>query len=223
MPISPTKYLVSISLMLLVLTGCYSSRYDKIDSYSFSKQAPVVFPFENMEKALYRANISIYGYEIDGLLMIKKDLYTGYKVSLFNQLGMSFFDADLIPAEMNHQLFLAHNMNDILDHKQVRAFFEKTFSLLFAKNIDPIASKKYFDPASGILYLKAKSYKGQDYFGWSPAEEKISRIASSWGMGGKEKISIDLIYPLASSLPDSINIMQHHFPLEMQLSLIKTP
>jgi len=162
----------------------------------------------------------MYGHDISGLLMIKKNENTGYKAAFFNELGLNFFDLELIAVDNNHYLLKTRHINEYLDHKRVKQFLAKVFSTLLIKKIEPETLKKYFDIEKGLMFMKIKSYMGTDDYGWSPGQERFPEISHRSGIFKKEKINFQLEYTKASMIPQQIIIEQQNAPMKMSLKLV---
>ena len=223
MKIYRSIFLISLSL-LLALSGCYMSKYSKKGVLDMSDQAyRELMPFgESFDKALYKARLKVNKHDFSGLMMIKSSGEGNYKVTFFNEVGMNFFDFELMDMGDKNKLNLyVKNIYEPLDKNMLLNKFEKYFSMLLAGGPGEGEQKTYLKQEGIGIMILTDSYKGKDGYISTNLVETYKQIINVKGLWKKEKITIDLEPNKRKHCPQIITIRQPGFRLEFELDLIE--
>lgn len=223
MKISRSIFLISLSL-LLSLSGCYMSKYSKSGILDMSDpEYAELMPFgEGFEKALYKARLKVNNHDFSGLMMIKASEKGNYKITFFNEVGMNFFDFELMDrGDMNKLNLYVRNIYDPLDKDMLLNKFEKYFSMLLGTGPAGTEQKTYLKQKGIGIMIMMDSYKGKDGYISTNLVEPYTQIVNVKGLWKKEKITIDLKPDKTTHCPRIINIKQPGFRLEFTLTLLE--
>ena len=131
-------FLICISLLLMLPSGCYMSQYGnggKINMGGEDYWELMAFP-PGFEKALYKAKLEFYGRSFEGLMMIKAFDDGSYKVAFMSEIGMNFFDFELRRIAPHNKLNrYINNIYSALDKKIFLNSLEKYFSMLLSPGL----------------------------------------------------------------------------------------
>lgn len=182
-----------------------------------------LMPFgKGFQKALYKARLEVNGHDFSGLMMIKASGDKGYKVTFFNEVGMNFFDFELIDmGEKNRLNLYVKNIYRPLDKDMLLNKFEKYFSLLLAGGPAGEVQKTYLKQEGVGIMIMMDSYKGKDGYISTNLVEPYTQIVNVSGLRKKDKITIDLETDKIKHCPRFISIRQPGFRLEFKLTLVE--
>jgi hypothetical protein len=144
----PIKYSAWISLLAILLQSCALTGYQKV-----SGPVPVssATAFANtFERGLFKTGISVHGHEFSGLILLKNSSPGHYRISFFNELGMSFLDGDLVAGSSGIFNLEVHKIYGPLDRKALIKALEESFRLVLGRAADQ---------AEPIIYQNKKNKK----------------------------------------------------------------
>ena len=94
------RFLIYVSILFLLLISCRTAPNADLMSLGTKvikeSDIPSYFQSPEFSKALFKAEISIMGIDLSGLIMFKKVNDSTHRVTFFNELGMNFFDMEFI-------------------------------------------------------------------------------------------------------------------------------
>jgi len=223
MKISRSIFLISLSLVFS-LSGCYMSKYSKRGILDMSDtQYEKLMPFgEGFRKALYKARLEVNGHDFSGLMMIKASGEKNYKVTFFNEVGMNFFDFELIDrGEKNRLNLYVKNIYDPLDRDILLNKFEKYFSMLLCRGPAGGIQNTYLKQEGVGIMIMMDSYKGKDGYISTNLVEPYKQIVNVGGLWKKDRITIDLEPDRTIHCPRVITIHQPGFRLVFRLTFVE--
>lgn len=223
MKISRSIFLTFLSLTL-ILPGCYMSKYSKSGVLDMSDpQYEQLMPFgERFQKALYKATLEVNGHYFSGLMMIKASGKGNYKLTFFNEVGMNFFDFELVDMGGKNRLNLyVKNIYDPLDKDMLLNKFEKYFSMLLAGGPAGGVQKTYLKQEGIGIMIMQDSYKGKDGYITTNLVEPYKQIVNIGGFRKRDRVTIDLEPDKTNHCPQTITIRQPGFRLEFKLKLVE--
>jgi hypothetical protein len=211
--------------MLLLLAGCGALKHHHASVNGAASEAiherkaftPV------FEKALYRARLSVHGQDLQGLMMIKVQDDGSHKVAFFNELGMNFFDFELLQGEKaNYRMLRVNNIYSSLNRKNLLKAFEKQFSMLMGPAMLQSPAFEYMDDKHGRRFLKVDSYRGKDCYYFEDTPVRFYMITNVAGLCRNEKVVIDIYYHEDEPAPGKIRITQAEMKISFSLEKINS-
>ncbi|HSG67113.1 MAG TPA: hypothetical protein VK994_00305 [Bacteroidales bacterium] len=224
MKISRSIFLIFLSFIMFVPSGCYMSKYRNGGTIDISGPGyQELRPFApGFAKALYHAELSVNGHEFSGLLMIKSFAGNSHKVAFFSELGLNFFDFELRPMGAKNKLNLyINNIYSPLDRNILLNSLEKYFSMLLGPGLDEGQCKTYLKKDGSMVLVKTDSYSGKDAYLSRNFIEPYTEIVNLSKLCDNDRITIALSSGKHNSSPDSIHIKQPGLRLEMKMELVK--
>jgi hypothetical protein len=125
---SPLKYFAWISLVLLILVSCRSSRI-----YTSGEQAELIrnsILMHAFEKLTFKAKITFQERELSGLMLIKNAGSGDYKIAFFNEIGMTYIEGEL-NRKSKHSKFSVNAIAPVINYKSFVKNFEKCLQEVF--------------------------------------------------------------------------------------------
>ena len=224
MKISRYIFLSCVSALLLILSGCYMSRYKssgKIDISGDTYQEIRAFP-PGFVKALYRAEFTFHNQSFAGLMMIKAFDDGSYKVAFISEVGLNFFDFELRKLGQKNKLNLyVHNIYSSFDKKLLLNSMEKYFSMLLSPGLDEGIYKSYMKKDGSRVMFSVNSYKGKDAYLSKNLIEPYIEILNLGGIFGNDKITITLSPKKTNFSPQSILIEQPGKWMRLEMELVQ--
>lgn len=217
-------FLIFISLSLLASSGCSLSKYHKggkIDVSGDNYQELRAFP-PGFNKALYKTRLEIYKHEFAGLMMVKGFEDGRYKVAFFSELGLSFFDFELVPIQgkKNRMNLRVNSIYEPMNKKILIRRLEKYFSMLLSPGYTGV-KKSYLKKDGSEVMLRINSYKGKDSYISKNLIAPYHEIINNGGLWGKKKVSISLSDKKIDFSPQSILIEQPGLMVRFSLDLVE--
>ena len=120
-------YLLVMTAGILLLSGCSSPR-NVVESKGNVKVSLPRFFAPNFNKVLYKADMTIYGRELTGLMLFKKSKGV-VKVAFISEIGLKYFNLE-IPASDTAAIRF-HYLIDMMNRKPVINMLETSFRMLF--------------------------------------------------------------------------------------------
>ena len=203
--------------------GCYMAQYrqaGKIDITAAEYQE--LKPFTpGFDKVLYHAGLSVNSHEFSGLMMIKSFEGGSFKVAFFNELGMNFFDLELLPDNKNGRLeLLVNHIYPPLDRKILLNNFEKYFNMLLAPGLESGDQRSFLREDGNMVMIRLNTYKGRDAYLSRNLIEPYASIVNLSKLRGNDRITIILSPGKENFAPESIHIKQPGMRMEMDLELV---
>lgn len=223
MKISRSIFLICISTLLLLPSGCYMSQYSKSGKLDMSGPGyDELMPFPSgFEKALYKARLEVNGHDFAGLMMVKAFEEENYKVAFFSELGLNFFDFELRgTGKKNHLKLHVNNIYPPLDKDILLNKFEKYFSMLLGAGPDGMEQMSYLKKDGSMVLMKVKSYQGKDAYLSKNLIEAYTEIVNLGKFRGNDRITITLSSGKQNFSPQNILIEQPGLRLQFSLELV---
>ncbi len=166
--------------------------------------------FSNSETDyVYKANITVYGNELSGIVIIKKINGTTHRFVFTTEFGNKLLDF-----EISNSNFKINFIVEELNRKILKNTLETDFKLLLKNNYN---IKEQFENEFFKVY-KIVDGNNFDYLYFSKLDNKLSKIV--FASKRKEKISIE--YTSENNIfADSILIQQNNLKLRIKLFLLK--
>jgi hypothetical protein len=211
-------------LFLLVPGGCYVSTYHKggkIDMSGSGYQEMQAFS-TGFSKALYKARLEIFKHEFAGLMMIKAYDDGRYKVAFFSELGLNFFDFELVPiqAHKNRINLRVNSIYEPLNKKILIKRLEKYFSMLLSPGLSG-EQKSFLKKDGSRVLIRTNTYKGRDGYISTNLIAPYTDIVNIGGPFRKDKVHITLSPQKIDFAPKSILIEQPGLRLSFSLELVE--
>ncbi len=224
MKISRSIFLICISLLMLISDGCVMSKYRQGGKMDVSGQLyhEIKAFTPGFEKALYKARLEIYKHEFAGLIMIKSFEDGRYKVAFFSELGLNFFDFELVPIQghKNRLNMRVNNIYEPMNKKILLRRLEKYFSMLLCPGYTGV-QKSFLKKDGSQVMLRVNSYKGRDGYISKNLIAPYHEIINIGGLWGKEKVSITLSSEKIDHAPKSILIEQPGLMVRFEMEIVE--
>lgn len=194
--------------LVLLMVSCGAYRPDA----TFREAMPKKDVFQNryfdnaQADYVYKANISVYGNELTGILIVKKTAETTHRVVFTTEFGNKLFDFELSP---NH--FQLNHIVEELNRPIILRTLENDFRLLLQRDIAVAAQFEnepdhmYKSPAKGPLI---------NYFFVNKLQERLYQILQTTRTKEKIKISIT-----AENNIFAQNIVIQHYDIKLRMVL----
>ncbi len=195
--------------MLIGLAGCKSQQtghqYVALDTACVERIMPT-----RIETAWYRANVTVYGKQISGLLLIKNMADSAYRVVFTNEGGVTFFDFGFYDKTTT-----VHSVIPQLNKRIVLKTLQKDFELILGLPFRTGSLKSWV--------------RGEDIFFGIPTKKETACFIThkdcaflhslAWETPKKRMVSVELSgvgYPS----PERLVVRHHTFSMEIDLRQI---
>lgn len=183
------KYGFVFFLLIGLVAGCSGSKKMTTEAGNMKVSQPHFFA-PDFSKALYKADMNIYGRELSGLMLFKKSKGST-QVAFVSEFGLKYFEIE-VPAN-NTAPVTFHYLMDLMNRKPVVKMLKTSFRMLFLHY--PENEKNYsFECHDGwmVSVLKDRgdkvNYSYQQNSGWVESarqygwfKPKIKMEASGYG------------------------------------------
>ncbi len=180
------KYLIKslswISLLFFILQGCALTDYKRTSGSTPGIIRPAFA--DTFSRGLYKTNISVRGHEFGGLMLIKRVSGEHFRISFFNELGMSFLDGDFQKDSSGAPVLQIQKIYGPLNRKALISALQESFRLIFqpeneVQDFPLYQNKKNHSFLAEYAGLKSRKY----YIGFEEkARPFIARSVSSCNM-----------------------------------------
>ncbi|MFA5573929.1 MAG: hypothetical protein WC994_02615 [Brumimicrobium sp.] len=201
------RVFLSISIGLLLLSACQSIRVAGESIENHQKEYTISYFNEIGEEYMYKAKITAYGNDLNGIFVIKNLDKNQKRTALLSDFGNTILDMELTPDET-----IIHYVIDDLDRKIILNRFKKYFQLLLQSDYVVTAA---FQSEDGRI-LKSKFQKRHIYLMLNE-EDQLTVLKQSTKY--KEKVIID--YDIKDDSAKSIFFESKEIPLKIWLEKIK--
>ncbi|NOX84373.1 MAG: hypothetical protein GXO86_00175 [Chlorobi bacterium] len=193
-------YLFVLLAGVMILPGCSASKKTAVNESKVKVALPRFFA-PNFKKALYKADMKIYGRELSGLMLFKKSNGV-VRVAFISEIGLKYFNLEIPAGDTAAIKF--YYLIDMINRKPVIKMLETSFRILFLHY--PDSEKNYsFECHDGWMVSVLKNggekvnYSYQQNSGWVDSarqygwfKPKIRVEASDYGVQYPSKIQVRL-------------------------------
>ncbi len=142
-------------LLIGLLAGCSGSKKVTAGPENIKVSQPRIFA-PNFKKALYKADMKVYGRELSGLMLFKKSKGST-RVAFISEFGLKYFDLE-VPANDTAAVTF-HYLIDLMNRKPVMKMLEISFGMLFLHY--PENDRTYTFECQPGRNIKVIKYKGE--------------------------------------------------------------
>lgn len=199
-------------LLILALGSCSAPLYKDMEPATLTGDAgPSAWFRADTGRTLFRADISIRGSELSGLLFIKP-LKESRRVLFITETGIKILDMDFTAEGGFGAIYIAGYMNR---KPLIKAFGKALSPMLF--NTGPEAVEAYIDKSSGTTIIKSADRNGKKTCSLNPSTGKVEELVQDKVFSPRVMI---WFYSAAPERPDSIRISVPGRRLNIQLTAI---
>ncbi|MCF6184647.1 MAG: hypothetical protein L3J56_08505 [Bacteroidales bacterium] len=194
-----------IILFFLILQSCITGKFTPADNYSQYKKV-----FADTSKSyIYRAGIKLYDNDFSGLIIIKPES-EGHRVVFLNEIGMKFFDFEILKNS-----YKVHHIFEPMNKKMLIKLLINDFRLILMSDF---SEKKYFlkEKKSDNIAVQLKKVKEIYIF---DKQTLLPENAFKYSVFGKNTFLKFEKYK--NEIPQKINIKHKRIKFEMFLTFIK--
>ncbi len=202
MPRSTTLFL---AISLLVLNSCAGKLYKDAQTTAI---APVIIDnlyfSDPATDYVYRSHISVYGNDLNGILILKKLPDSGHRIVFTTDFGNKLLDC-----ELSQSGFKVNAVVEELDRKLLLKTLEQDFKLLLTPFFK---SESMFKLGNDEIYISEKD--GTFYYLWVDKQGSLRKIVQ--GSSRKEKLSVLFTSENNTFAP---KIELNHFDIKLKMEL----
>ena len=191
--------LASILSVSLILNMACNTAERIPDDRLLKVSQPWVFS-SDFQKALYKTDMLLYGRDLSGLTMIKKNKGS-YRVVMVSEVGLKYFDLEFFTRDDS---IAEHHVIGFLDRKTIVQMLEKNFSLVFMIFPEKKKERFYRDKLTKSMTKEIKFKRQKNSYVFNSAFGMVSMIYAEKS-GGKRVVSADIRDHLS---PQTINFNQ---------------
>ena len=208
------KNLLLSSFLLLLLSGCKLGHYGRLQVTQENKKY-TTFPKpifgDNFNSFLFKANISIYGKDVSGLLVAKQMEPHDYRVIFTTELGLKLFDF-----EFKDTAFTLHYCVPQFNRPKLLNTIKEDIEILLMSNL---FLKPYHDLVDKQNLFDIQEYRFGKYYNYY-FTEKASRNLVKIEHCKKRIKKVDfLLNNYKDSFPNNIIIKHYNIKLKIELNL----
>lgn len=210
------KLLFSYCLLLFFCFGCATSNYTQLHPIQTKAIDSTDLPplFINSKPApLYKAEVSLYGKKLGGLLLVKYMPDSSYRIVFTNETGITFFDF-----ELKEDTFKVHSCIEKFNNDAVLTTIANDIQLLLFEKRWTQMAQILMDAENTSRVYKFKEKEKEVYYFKSETTKKISKVEQA--VGKKKKVIIDL-WDYKNSFPASLKITHQTIRLKIELKLLE--
>ncbi len=148
-------YLLILIAGIMIIPGCTASLKTAGNQNNVKISLPRFFA-PNFKKALYKADMTIYGRELTGLMLFKKSSGV-VRVAFISEIGLKYFNLEIPTSDRAAVRFLY--LNEMMNRKPVVRMLETSFRMLFLHY--PENEKTYAFECDENRMIKVFKYKGE--------------------------------------------------------------
>ena len=195
-----------VTLLVMVLFSACSSAQKLPDEGQQKMTKPWVFSVD-FEKAVFKTDMIIFGNELSGLTMIKKN-GDDYRVVFMSEIGLKYFDMEFFTKNDSIKI---HHMITMLDKKQVYPILENNFSLVFMMFPEKSKVRNYRDNMTKKMIKEYKFRSEKSRYNYNSNSGIVSSIHQK-RKGTKLVISL---HSFDYQSPQTLNFNQNNFSLRL--------
>ncbi|SEK27775.1 hypothetical protein SAMN04487910_0145 [Aquimarina amphilecti] len=159
---------------------------------------------------VYKSDISVYGNEFSGILILKRIAPQRHRIVFTSQFGSTFFDI-----EIGNESYKIHSIVEQLNRKIILNTLIKDFSLLIKENGK--VAERYHNDAYNVL--KNENDKYSNYYFYNIFDQKLDKIVNATKR--KEKVIILFNEISEDQVAENIRIDHKNIRLNIELNFLK--
>lgn len=205
------RYLL-ISILCISVFGCKVATVENFIESEVKSEDQVVNPYFSSTTIdyVYKSDISVYGNEFSGILILKKIAPQKHRIVFTSQFGSTFFDI-----EIDSESYKIHSIIEQLDRKIILNTLIKDFTLLVKEK--DIAVERYYNDRYNVL--KNEKGKYSNYYFYNLLDQKLDKIVNTTKR--KEKVIILFNDIVEGHLAKNIYIDHKNIKLNIELNFLK--
>ncbi|WP_108803129.1 hypothetical protein [Aquimarina sp. Aq107] len=205
------RYLL-ISILCISVFGCKVATVENFIESEVKSEDQVVNPYFSSTTIdyVYKSDISVYGNEFSGILILKKIAPQKHRIVFTSQFGSTFFDI-----EIDSESYKIHSIIEQLDRKIILNTLIKDFTLLVKEK--DIAVERYYNDTYNVL--KNEKGKYSNYYFYNLSDQKLDKIVNTTKR--KEKVIILFNDIVEGHLAKNIYIDHKNIKLNIELNFLK--
>ncbi|WP_299181353.1 hypothetical protein [uncultured Aquimarina sp.] len=205
------RYLL-ISILCISVFGCKVATVENFIESEVKSGDQVVNPYFSSTTIdyVYKSDISVYGNEFSGILILKKIAPQKHRIVFTSQFGSTFFDI-----EIDSESYKIHSIIEQLDRKIILNTLIKDFTLLVKEK--DIAVERYYNDTYNVL--KNEKGKYSNYYFYNLLDQKLDKIVNTTKR--KEKVIILFNDIVEGHLAKNIYIDHKNIKLNIELNFLK--
>ncbi|MFD2561934.1 hypothetical protein [Aquimarina rubra] len=201
-----------ISVLFVSIFGCKVTTVENFTKSEVKAEYKVQNPyFSNQEiDYVYKADITVYGNEFSGILILKKITPQKHRMVFTSQFGSTFFDI-----EFEKETHKINSIIEQLDRKIILNTLIRDFSLLVKETA--IVAERYYNDQYNVL--ENQKDKRSNYYFYNQLDQKLDRIVHA--SKRKEKFIIIFNDISGDQIAKNIQIDHKNIKLTIELNLLK--
>ncbi|MBQ4804372.1 hypothetical protein J8L88_16020 [Aquimarina sp. MMG015] len=205
------RYLL-ISILCISVFSCKVATVENFTESEVKSGDQVVNPYFSSETVdyVYKSDISVYGNEFSGILILKKIAPQKHRIVFTSQFGSTFFDI-----EIDSESYKIHSIIEQLDRKIILNTLIKDFTLLVKEK--GMAVQRYHNDTYNVL--KNEKGKYSNYYFYNLSDQKLDKIVNTTKR--KEKVIVLFNDIAEDHLAKNIYIDHKNIQLNIELNFLK--
>ena len=200
-----TKKIIVAIILLFFFQSCVISEFKpESKTYDYKKILS-----ETGKSYVYRTRIHLYDNDFSGLIVIKSEK-TGHRIVFLNEIGMKFFDIELLPRS-----YKIHHIFKPMNKKMLIKLLVSDFNFILMNNIKS-ENKFLKEKKSEKFALKPKKVKNIYYLDKNTLLPKEAFKYSAF-----RKTTLLNYKNYNTEIPQNISIKHKNIKFAMELSFIK--
>ena len=208
---SKILFLIISFLLVTSLNSCGTNPIKQLNEVAVVNENRIAPYFLSKDiDYVYRANITVYGNDLSGIVVIKKINETMHRVVFTTEFGNKLLDF-----EISEKDFKVNSIVDELDRKILINTLKTDFRLLL-KNSYVI--QQQYDNSASKVYLTEEDSRN-NYLFISKADNKLNKIVNAT----KRKERINLFFTSENNIFATKIVIQHYnIKLRIELNYLQT-
>ncbi len=205
------RYLI-ISAVFLLLLGCKVTTVKDFTKSDVTKKDVVSNPYFSNPKVdyVYKADISVYGNDFSGILVLKKITSQKHRMVFTSQFGSTFFDI-----EFENGSYKINSIVEQLDRKIILNTLINDFSLVVKE--EGTVAERFYNKQYNVL--KNQDDKRSNYYFYDLSDVRLQKIVNTTKR--REKFSIYFKDVSEDLIAKNIRIDHKNIRLTIELNLLK--
>ncbi|WP_405206179.1 hypothetical protein [Aquimarina sp. LLG6339-5] len=205
------RYLL-ISILCVSVFSCKVATVENFTESEVKSGDQVVNPYFSSTTIdyVYKSDISVYGNEFSGILILKKIAPQKHRIVFTSQFGSTFFDI-----EIDSESYKIHSIIEQLDRKIILNTLIKDFTLLVKEK--GMAVQRYHNDTYNVL--KNEKGKYSNYYFYNLSDQKLDKIVNTTKR--KEKVIVLFNDIAEDHLANNISIDHKNIRLNIELNFLK--
>lgn len=159
---------------------------------------------------VYKADITVYGNEFSGILIIKKVSEDKHRIVFTSQFGSTFFDI-----ELENDSYKIKSIVEQLNRKIILNTLIRDFSLLVDEKGSVVG--KYYNDSYNVL--EDRKEKRSNYYFYRLSDERLDKIVQATKR--KEKVIVSFNEVSNDQVAKNVKIDHKNIKLNIELNFLK--